>query len=98
VITDAGCTGRFGSIVTDAEIPTDKPETKERCEYYELGTCMDCVFGCPVNAISEDEPFDRETCWEQCLKNANEFRDLGDEVRVCGKCAVVGPCALGVAT
>ena len=44
VITDVGCTGRFGSIVIDAELPVDKPEQKERCEYYELGTCLDCVF------------------------------------------------------
>lgn len=98
VITDAGSAGRFGSVVIDAELQIDKPKNKERCEYYEFGTCMDCVFGCPVNAIIEDEPFDREACWEQCLKNARDFLDLGDEVQVCGKCAVVGPCVFGVAT
>lgn len=98
VITDAGCAGRFGSIVIEAQLPIDKPQQKERCEYYQSGTCMDCIFGCPVNAINEDEPFNRQVCWEQCLKNADDFLDLGDEVQVCGKCAVVGPCALGSAT
>lgn len=98
VITDAGCTGRFGSIVIDAELPIEKPERKERCEYFKLGTCMDCVFGCPVNALDEEEPFNRQSCWEQCLKNAEAFLDLGAEVQVCGKCAVVGPCALESAT
>jgi len=97
VITDAGCTGRFGSIVIDAELPVEKPERKERCEYFELGTCKDCVIGCPVNAISEDRPFDRHACRKQCIKNSNDFMDLGDEIKVCGKCAVVGPCALGAA-
>lgn len=98
VITDAGCSGRFGSLVIDAELKIEKPERKERCEYYLLGTCLDCVFGCPVNAITEDDPFDRQACWKQCLVNANGFLDLGDEVNVCGKCAVVGPCALKSAT
>jgi len=98
VITDAGCSGRFGSIVIDAELPIGKPERKERCEYFDLGTCMDCAFGCPVNAIDEEESFNRQSCWEQCLKNAEDFLDLGAEVQVCGKCAVVGPCTLESAT
>jgi epoxyqueuosine reductase QueG len=98
VITDAGCAGRFGSLVIDAELPIDKPKQKERCEYYSSGTCLDCLLGCPVKAIDEEEPFDRRACWKQCLKNAENFLDLGDKVHVCGKCAVVGPCALGSAT
>lgn len=98
VITDAGCAGRFGSLVIDAELPVEKPKFIERCEYLLLGTCLDCVLGCPVNAITEDDPFDRRACWQQCLKNAHDFLDLGDEVKVCGKCAVVGPCALESAT
>ena len=95
VITDAGCTGRFGSLVIDAELPIEKPERKERCEYYASGTCMDCVLACPANALSEDEPLARQACRAQCHKNANDFLDLG--VKVCGKCAVVGPCALEAA-
>jgi epoxyqueuosine reductase QueG len=94
VITDFGCTGRIGSLVIDAELPVEKPALKERCEYFALGTCLDCVLGCPVNAIKEDEPFDRQACWVQLTKNAQDFLDLGDEISVCGKCAVVGPCAL----
>jgi epoxyqueuosine reductase QueG len=94
VITDAGCAGRFGSLVINAELPFNKPGEKERCEFFASGTCLDCVLGCPVNAIVEEESFNRQTCWEQCLKNGEHFLDLGDEVHVCGKCAVVGPCAL----
>ena len=51
VITDAGCTGRFGTVVIDADLPIDKPERKERCLYYESGACLDCVFGCPVKLL-----------------------------------------------
>jgi epoxyqueuosine reductase QueG len=94
VITDAGCAGRFGSLIIDAEIPFEKPTPKERCEYYASGSCFDCVLACPVNAIDEETPFDRQACWAQCLVNGRDFLDLGDEVQVCGKCAVVGPCVL----
>jgi len=94
VITDSGCAGRFGSLVIDAELPIDKPEQVERCDYFSTGACMDCVLACPVDAIDAAEPFDRQACWTQCLKNANGFLDLRDDVQVCGKCAVAGPCAL----
>ena len=97
VITDAGCAGRFGSLVIDAELPVEAPEPKERCEYYALGTCMDCVLACPAKAISEDSPLDRVACWEQLIKNSKDFLGIGDEVKVCGKCAVLGPCALEAA-
>jgi epoxyqueuosine reductase len=94
VITDAGCAGRFGSLVMDAELPIQKPEPKERCDYYATGACMDCALACPVAAIGAEEPFDRRACWTQLLKNASGFRDLRDDVQGCGKCAVAGPCAL----
>jgi epoxyqueuosine reductase QueG len=94
VITDSGCAGRFGSLVVDVDIQFEKPVLKERCEYYASGSCLDCILACPANAIDEETPFDRQACWAQCLKNGEDFLDLGDEVQVCGKCAVVGPCAL----
>lgn len=94
VITDAGCTGRFGSIVLDADLPIAKPAPKERCEYFAAGTCLACVFACPVDALAEDAPIKRQACWELCLKNAETFLDIGLDVQCCGKCAVVGPCAL----
>jgi len=97
VITDAGCAGRFGSFVIDAKLPTDPPERKERCEYFEFGTCTECMDACPVDAISEDEPLDRRVCWMQCRKNGIDFLDVGSEIKVCGKCAVPGPCALEAA-
>ena len=93
IITDAGCTGRFGTLVIDAELPIDKPERKERCEYFDSGTCMDCVIACPANALSKDERINRADCWELLLENRKGFLDIGDNVHVCGKCAVVGPCA-----
>jgi epoxyqueuosine reductase QueG len=97
VITDSGCAGRFGSFVIDAALPFDTFTQVERCEYFAYGTCTDCVDICPAKAISKDEPFDRRACWQQCLKNGVDFLDIGPEIKVCGKCAVVGPCALRAA-
>ncbi len=94
IITDAGCAGRFGSFVLDVELPIANQPPKERCEYFATGACLDCVLACPVNALDEEEPFNRADCWQQCLRNGEYFQDLGDEVHVCGKCAVLGPCAL----
>ena len=93
VITDAGCAGRFGSLVIDAKLPAVSAEPKERCEYFEFGTCTTCLEACPVDAISEDQPLDRRACWTQCHKNGAGFQDIGN-INVCGKCAVMGPCAL----
>ena len=94
VITDAGCAGRFGSFIVDVELPITKPLQKERCEYYTTGTCLDCVLACPVQALAEDALFNRGECWLHCLRNGEYYQDLGDDVHICGKCAVLGPCAL----
>jgi epoxyqueuosine reductase len=94
VITDAGCAGRIGSLVVDIDLPVDKPLQKERCRYYATGDCLDCVLACPVAALDEDRPFDRRACWNQCLQNGDFFLDIADDVHICGKCAVMGPCAL----
>jgi epoxyqueuosine reductase QueG len=93
VITDAGCAGRFGSLVIDAQITAAPPEPKERCEYFEFGTCTACLEACPVDAIAEDQPLDRQACWLQCHENGAGFQDIRN-INVCGKCAVMGPCAL----
>ena len=96
VITDAGCCGRFGSLVLAAELPVNKPSHKERCEYFDLGTCKECVLVCPAQALDEEKPFDRWACRQQLTRNSQDFLDFG-KVTVCGKCAVMGPCALQAA-
>jgi len=92
VITDAGCAGRFGSIVLDADLPPREPQHKERCRYLYNGTCRACVRLCPVGALHVTGGLNKERCWRRCKTNALRFQAMG-EVEVCGKCAV-GPCAL----
>jgi len=94
LITDAGCAGRFGSLVVDAVLePTSSPALSppERCLYFYDGSCTVCVDRCPVGALTEDG-LDKHRCYEWLLQVADRFRDLGI-ADVCGKCAT-GPCAL----
>ena len=95
VITDAGCAGRFGSLVVDAELkPTSGPAAphRERCLHFHDRSCTVCVDRCPVGALTE-QGLDKHRCHERLLLNAAyHFRDLG-LADVCGKCAM-GPCAL----
>jgi epoxyqueuosine reductase len=91
VITDAGCAGRFGSLVLDAELPTALIEPRERCLYFHDKSCLECVMRCPVAALDPSEPFDRQSCWQRCLQVADEFKSIG-LAEVCGKCAI-GPCS-----
>ena len=91
VITDAGCAGRFGSVVTDAPLPSTSSGHKERCLYFYDGSCRSCITRCPVGALNELKGIDKQRCWSRCLEVAEFFSHLGS-CEVCGKCAI-GPCA-----
>ncbi|MBN1660564.1 MAG: epoxyqueuosine reductase [Anaerolineae bacterium] len=101
VITEAGCAGRFGSLVIGAPLPVGTvgddtitpPAPREWCQYYVDGSCMECVAACPVHAIDPARGVDKDACYGHVLAVAREFTDLG-LADVCGKCAVVGPCAI----
>jgi epoxyqueuosine reductase len=94
VITDAGCAGRFGSLVVDAPLePTSSPTDshRERCLHFYDQSCTVCVERCPVGALTETG-LDKHRCHERVLLTAAyRFRELG-LADVCGKCAT-GPCA-----
>lgn len=91
VITDAGCAGRFGSIVIDAHLPKAEAPAKERCLYFHDGSCLECVARCPVSALAEVEPLDRQRCNQRLERLRKEFSHLG-RASACGKCAI-GPCS-----
>jgi epoxyqueuosine reductase QueG len=91
VITDAGCAGRFGSVVTDVELPPTSPRHRERCLHFSDGSCRVCVARCPADALSETGGIDKQRCWARCLEAGRQFKRLGPS-EVCGKCAI-GPCS-----
>jgi epoxyqueuosine reductase QueG len=91
IITDAGCAGRFGSLVLDAELPTTPVEARERCSYFHDGSCLECVLRCPANALDGSLPLDKQGCHRQLHSVARQYEELG-LVDVCAKCAI-GPCS-----
>ncbi len=91
VITDAGCAGRFGSLVLDADLPVIPAPSKQRCLYFHDGSCLECVTRCPADALDANSPLDKQRCYRHLLDVARQYSDLG-LVDVCGKCAI-GPCS-----
>lgn len=92
LITEHGCCGRLGSLITDLRFePTPRPD-REYCLYKEKGVCRKCLTRCVTTALKTDS-FDRRRCYALCLENADHYRDLG-LADVCGKCLVNLPCSL----
>ncbi len=91
LITDQGCAGRFGSLVTDAEIiptPGQKELFFSGCE-----KCNYCVRVCPISALQEMEPkIAKASCYTQLMEVNDYYQDL-PLCDACGKCAC-GPCSL----
>jgi epoxyqueuosine reductase QueG len=95
LITDAGCAGRLGSLVVDADLPANPLESRERCLFFHDGSCLECVLRCPVDALDENGDIDKQRCWVQLSQNARQFLHIG-RADVCGKCSI-GPCSFGSA-
>ena len=88
LISDAGCVGRYFSIVTALDVTTDAPVRQERCLWKIDGSCGLCMKRCETGALTETE-FDRFKCLEQCLVNMKRYPGAD----VCGKCTVELPCS-----
>ena len=91
LITEKGCSGRLGSLVTSASIPATPRGDTEACLYHHDKSCVACVKRCPVGALTETE-YDRHACYALCLQNAETYKAEG-LADVCGKCASVVPCS-----
>ncbi|MBW1697687.1 MAG: epoxyqueuosine reductase [Deltaproteobacteria bacterium] len=96
LITPAGCAGRLGSLVTEAELGAQPIiETDEACLLKAGEQCGQCITACPVNAIS-DSGFDRKRCWDRLNDNYQTltcYSDLPETTHVCGKCVAMMPCS-----
>jgi len=96
LITPAGCAGRLGSLVTEAELG-EQPllSAAEACLLKAGKRCGRCIASCPVSALST-EGFDRRGCWERLKENraaVPAFAHLPESTHVCGKCAALMPCS-----
>ena len=96
LITPAGCAGRLGSLVTEADLGNHPLiETEEACLLKSGKDCGQCINACPVEALTEKD-FDRRRCWNRLEENRsilNGFSELPNSTHVCGKCAALMPCS-----
>jgi len=91
LITEKGCCGRLGSLVTEAPFPSTSRPEKEFCLHFAGYPCSACVDRCIYDALLIDR-FDRHACYRQLLKNDAHFSDL-EKSDVCGKCGCDLPCS-----
>jgi epoxyqueuosine reductase QueG len=98
LITPAGCTGRLGSLVTEAALGGHPLiRTREACLLRAGKACGLCVAACPVAALKTNG-FERRRCWDRLKENRADlayFSDLPESTHVCGKCAAMMPCSFG---
>lgn len=91
LITEKGCCGRLGSLVTSLVLAPSEPRASSACLYYYNQSCKKCLQNCPGHALEEDS-FERFRCYEQLLKNARLHEEKG-WVDACGKCLTRLPCS-----
>lgn len=91
LITEKGCCGRIGTLVTNAPLtPTPRRETPA-CLHRFNGSCGLCVGRC-VNGSLTPHDYDRHHCYDMLLENADALSEIG-LADVCGKCTVGLPCS-----
>jgi ABC-type sugar transport system ATPase subunit len=92
IITEKGCTGRLGSLVTDLALEASPPSSQEFCLQKAGTDCLKCVKRCRYGALYANR-FDRHACYRQCLFNDQCHRDLA-LTDVCEKCSTMVPCSV----
>lgn len=90
LITKRGVAGRFGSLVTDLQLPPDERLYEDVYEYCTF--CGACVQNCPAEAISLSAGKRHIPCSDFLLRTKAAFSPRYG----CGKCQVQVPCATGI--
>ena len=97
LITPAGCAGRLGSLVTEADLGDNAViESEELCLHKAGKECLKCIERCPVGALKEDG-IDRHRCYDRLkfnLKHTEYLAGLQETTHVCGKCVTDVPCSV----
>lgn len=91
LITEKGCAGRVGTLVTNLKLEASSRDEKENCLNKAGFNCSRCVDRC-VNGSLQEDSFDRHKCYELLLEN-DKLRMESELTDVCGKCCVDLPCS-----
>ena len=90
IITEKGTAGRFGSVITELDLPKSERHYSDVYEY--CTECGICVRHCPPKAISIEKGKENKPC--------SDFLDQILEKHKprygCGKCQVNVPCESGI--
>ncbi len=86
LITAKGVAGRFGSVITDAELPIDVRPYKGLYDYCLM--CGKCAQNCPAGAISLNEGKSHPICQNGVNAASKKYAPRYG----CGKCQVDVPC------
>jgi len=90
LITEKGMCGRFGSIITELDLPVDARPYHDVYEYCTM--CGTCATHCPVRAISLEEGKKHQVCSDFLDKT----REKEHPRYGCAKCQVGVPCESGI--
>ncbi len=97
LITAKGMAGRFGSIITEADLtplPRNYDYPFQYCLWFSEGRCGSCIKRCPSGAISE-RGMDKNICY-QYLHQIDSLQELRHKHSYpysgCGKCQINVPC------
>lgn len=92
LITEKGCAGRLGSVVTDCKLKPTVADDEARDPFYSCPpNCKYCYSSCPAGALTV-ESLNKTACYRMLLENDRIYPDLG-LCDVCGKCST-GPCSI----
>ena len=86
IITKKGMAGRFGSILTELDLPKDNREYEDIYEYCTM--CGVCIVRCPTQAISFEDGKKSLLCGDFL----DDVREKHSPRYGCGKCQVGVPC------
>ncbi|HAQ39387.1 MAG TPA: 4Fe-4S ferredoxin [Clostridiales bacterium] len=91
LITERGCAGRIGSVITTLKYKSTERNYKtyyDYCPYLTEGKCGVCMKRCPVSAIKKKER-QKQICRRYLT---NDVAANFAASQACGKCSVSVPC------
>ncbi len=96
LISEKGCAGRYGSVITNIElVPTPRTAKglMENCLDDRDGVCDVCIERCPAGAISHEKK-DHNRCMMYIIENVVGVypEKYGVYTSGCGKCQTSTPC------
>lgn len=94
LITEKGSAGRFCTVITSADLKSNKPAVENKCLYIRNGSCGLCFKICPPKALIPGD-FDKFACQVEVNNNEKLLKESTNlqSADTCGKCISICPFA-----